>query len=121
MLLKLRPRGVYVYGTDCLSVAVTTTVFVVVLFSLEQGRGTSPTTAQVPHRIAVVERLANLAGQQGPVTVSKPVVKDGVQQRVNGRIGGAQPLCNRKRGDSIALDSRRERPELDQRESHVQW
>lgn len=121
MLLKLRPSGVYVYGADCLAVAVTTTVFVAVLFALEQGRGASPTTAQVPHRVAVVERLANLAGQQGAVTVSEPVVKDGIQQRVNGRIGGAQPLCNRQRSDSIALDSWRKRPELDQRESHVQW
>jgi len=122
VLLQLRPGRVHVYGADCLAVAVAAAIVVVVVGPLERGRGhgAGPAAAQVPHRIAVVERLANLAGQQGPVTVSEPVVEDGVQQGVDGRVGGAQPLRDRQRGDRVALDGWRQWPELDQRERHVQ-
>lgn len=98
----------HVYGTDGLTVAVAATaVVIVVVVALERGRGTGPAAAtQIPHRVTVVERLANLAGQQGTVTVPEPVVEYGVQQRVDGRVSGAQPLRDRKRGHRVTLDGR---------------
>lgn len=48
--------------------------------------------AEILHRVTVVECLAYLAGQQRLVPLPEPLVKYGVQQRVDGRVRGSQPL-----------------------------
>lgn len=90
---------VHVYRADRLPHVHRLSPFVVLVPLQRVARATT----QVLHRVTVIERLTYFAGQQRLVAVPEPVIEYGVQQRIDGRVGGAQPLSDRERRNGVLL------------------